>query len=204
MGLWGSPQEPVVPAGIDWVMVVIAVMLWGPQWAGRRVCCLCDNTAVVAAVNRGAAKDPTLSHLLRLLAFNIAVLDIHITAPPRGSKCISWCVIQEPAFFSLNPQASRIPAIIPPQLRENDDRTLRGTLRQQNTTWDFTELDSAVEHFLDSCTAPSTCSVYCPAAAQRRYAGFCLAYGISNPYPLQEDILCKYEAYLEKASNTEQ
>ena len=49
-------------------------------------------------------------------------------------------------------------------------------------------LDSAVEHFLDNCVAPVTRTAY--RSGQLRYAAFC------QPYPLQEDTLCRYVAHL--------
>ena len=77
---WPESWATVSIAPKELVPIVIAVVLWGPHWAGKPVCCLCDNTAVVAAVNKRSAKDPTLSHLLHILAFAVAVLDINITA----------------------------------------------------------------------------------------------------------------------------
>ena len=101
---WPESWLPLHIAPKELVLIVIAVTLWGPQWAGRRVCCLCDNTAVVAAVNKGAARDPALSHLLRLLAFNTAVLDIHITARhlPGAQNASADALSRNnlPAFFS--------------------------------------------------------------------------------------------------------
>ena len=101
--------------------IVIAVVLWGPHWAGKRVCCLCYNMAVVAAVNKGSAKDPMLSHLLRILAFAVAVLDMHITAYhlPGVQNALADALSRNRLrqFFSLNPQASAVPAIIPPSLK---------------------------------------------------------------------------------------
>ena len=41
---------------------------------------MCDNAAVVTAVNKGLAKDPNLAHLHRTLAFTTAVLDNPIRA----------------------------------------------------------------------------------------------------------------------------
>ena len=100
----------------------MTVTLWRPHWAGRRIRCLCDNAAVVAAVNKGAAKDPTLSHLLRILAFLAAVLDLYITAQhlPGVQNASADALSRHKLhlFFSLNPQASPVPAIIPPELRE--------------------------------------------------------------------------------------
>ena len=101
---------------------MIAVILWGPYWVGRHICCLCDNTAVMAVVNKGAARDSALSHLLCLLAFALAVLDITLTArhlpgaQNTSADALSRNNLQ--LFFSLNPQASPVPAVIPPQLRE--------------------------------------------------------------------------------------
>ena len=65
---------------------------------------------------------------------------------------------------------------------------------QQGTALDISELDAAVERFLGSGIAPSTRSMY--KSAQRRYSNFCIKYGIQDPYPLREDRLCSYVAFL--------
>ena len=57
-------------------------------------------------------------------------------------------------------------------------------------------MDSTVEHFLGSCIAPSTRATY--RSAQHRYAAFCMRYGIHLPFPLREDTLCRYVAFLAK------
>ena len=73
---WPATWESLPIAPKELVPIVIAVVLWGRHWVVRHICCLCNNMAVVAAVNKGAARDPNLSHLLRLLAFNTAVFDV--------------------------------------------------------------------------------------------------------------------------------
>ena len=47
---------------------------------------------------------------------------------------------------------------------------------------------------MGSCVVPTTRSAY--KSAQCRYAAFCMRYGVSPPYPLQEDILYRYVAFL--------
>ena len=59
---------------------------------------------------------------------------------------------------------------------------------------DVARLDGAVEHYIDSCVAPATRSAY--GTAHRRYTAFCGRFGVANPYPLTESILCRYVAFL--------
>ena len=124
---WFQLRWPPAWAGVsiapkELVPIVIAMILWGPQWAGQRVCCLCDNAAVVAAVNKGSARDPNLAHLLRTLAFTTAVLDISVRACHlAGVQNTSADALSRGKlnlFFSLNPQASPMPTIVPAELRE--------------------------------------------------------------------------------------
>lgn len=119
---WPDSWAPVSIAPKELVPIVVAATLWGPQWAGKHVQCLCDNGAVVSAVNKGAAKDPILSHLLRIVAFLAAILDMRITARHLpGTKNAAADALSRNnlrLFLSLNPQASPVPAIIPPELRE--------------------------------------------------------------------------------------
>lgn len=55
---------------------------------GQRIC-LCDNTAMVAAMNKGTAKDPVLSHLLRVLALVAATPNLNIVARHLPSNLYS-------------------------------------------------------------------------------------------------------------------
>ena len=121
---WTESWKSLPIAPKELVPIVLAVILWEPHLVGRHICCLCDNAAVVAVVNKGAARDHALSHLhvLRLLAFAVAVLDIMLTArhlpgaQNASADALSRNNLQ--LFLSLNPQASPVPAVIPSQLRE--------------------------------------------------------------------------------------
>ena len=41
------------------VPIVLAAALWGSAWSGQHVLCKCDNMAVVCAVSKGSAKEPS-------------------------------------------------------------------------------------------------------------------------------------------------
>ena len=119
---WPEEWATVSIAAKELVPIVMEAILWGPQLAGEHVQFLCDNAAVVCAVNKGVARDSTLAHLLRILAFSAAILDMHFTACHLpGVQNISADALSRNhlrRFFSLNPQACPIPTIIPPELRE--------------------------------------------------------------------------------------
>jgi hypothetical protein len=105
---WPESWASITIAPKELGPIVVAVTLWGPYWASKCIRCLCDNAAVVAAVNKGSAKDPTLSHLLRILAFLAAVLDLCITAQHlpgvQNASADAQSHNKLQLFFSLNPQ----------------------------------------------------------------------------------------------------
>lgn len=105
---WPESWASITIAPKELGPIVVAVTLWGPYWDSKCIQCLCDNAAVVAAVNKGSAKDPTLSHLLRILAFLAAVLDLCITAQQLPGVQNASADVQShnklQLFFSLNPQ----------------------------------------------------------------------------------------------------
>ena len=119
---WPADWRVISIAPKELVPIVMVVVLWGLYWAGKNVRCLCDNTAVVAAVNKRSARDPTLAGLLRTLAFVAALLDISVSAQhlPGVQNTSADAISRDnlPLFRSLNPQAAPIPAIIPLELRE--------------------------------------------------------------------------------------
>lgn len=53
----------------EFLSIVIACAVWGHQWRGATIRCLCDNAAVVAIVKSGTSKDPLAMHLMRCLLF---------------------------------------------------------------------------------------------------------------------------------------
>ncbi len=87
-GSWGCAAIQTHPAPHSWFQVpwpttwagrniaakeltpvVVAAAIWGPNWWGQKVLFLSDNMAAVAAICSGAAKDPSIRHLLRCLFF---------------------------------------------------------------------------------------------------------------------------------------
>ena len=103
------------------VPVVLAVAMWGSQWASCRVLVRCDNTAVVAAVNVGSVRDPHLMQLLRCLHFFCAVYGVTVSASHiQGAKNgIADAISRNhmSMFHTLVPQAPAQPAILPSSLR---------------------------------------------------------------------------------------
>ena len=176
---WFQPEEWAKNISIapkELVPIVVATVLWGAHWAGGHVRFLCDNAAVVMAVNRGSARDPSLSHLFRILALVTAILGIHTTAKHLpGTQNTSADALSRnklPLFFSLNPQASPVSSHCTPRT------TVTGV--QHSATVDIAELGASVELFLHNCIAPTTRAAY--RSAQRRYERFCDKYGVSPLY----------------------
>ena len=49
------------------ILILLAVVKWGPVHRGARFCYNTDNQAVVTVVNTRQAQDPILLHLVRCL-----------------------------------------------------------------------------------------------------------------------------------------
>ena len=66
---WPEDWDSTNVAVKELVPIVIAAAIWGPQWIGLNVLALCDNYAVVQAINARRAKDWDIMRLLRCLFF---------------------------------------------------------------------------------------------------------------------------------------
>ena len=77
---WPSSWLDISIAPKELAPIVMAMALWGPQWTNTQVCALCDNMAVVAAVNKKVARDPALSRLLRILCMPCAIYNVSLIA----------------------------------------------------------------------------------------------------------------------------
>ena len=119
---WMESWSNVHIAAKELAPIVVAVAVWGHLWKGHRICCYCDNIAVVFALNKGSARDPHLMRLLRTLFFFSAVHDITLSARHIAG------VLNDSAdalsrdnlslFFSINPQARPQPSLVPRELLE--------------------------------------------------------------------------------------
>ena len=99
--------------------IVLASMLWGHQWQGKRVQFNCDNMAVVSCLLSGSSKDPATMHLLRCLWLITAFyqFDLHATHIPGKLNLAADALSRNnlSCFLSLFPQASWSQTRIPPQ-----------------------------------------------------------------------------------------
>ena len=109
-------------------------------------------------------------------------------SPARCSERLSRCTITKQTTAVLFSQSTGI------SRSSNYPTIVKETGSRQKAQLGISDLDGAVERFLDSSVAPSTRSAY--KSAQRRFAGFCVTYGIQHPFPLQEDTLCRYVVFL--------
>ena len=173
---------------------MVAVALWGHTWKGRRICCYCNNIAVVFALNKGSARDQQLMHLLRALFFFCAIQHIslsaqHIAGATNDSADALSCN-NLALFLSTNPQVAPQPSLIPWELLE--------LVFNRSLLLDVSNLDQAVHGYLKGCVATSTLASY--KSTQRHYLTICQVAAIRVPFPLREDTLCRYAAYLGQQS----
>ena len=82
-GEWFQLYWPALWSGVhitvkELVPIVIACAVWGKNWQGKTVRFRCDNAAVVAIINSGRSKEPTVIHLMRCLSFFLAHFNVFI------------------------------------------------------------------------------------------------------------------------------
>ena len=117
---WSGLWEQVHITIKEFLPIVMASALWGPQWEGQHVECRCDNAAVVAIIRSGTSKHPLAMHLLRALSFFAAHYKFTISAThlPGILNTAADALSRNKMhlFLSLVPQASPRPTPIPPEL----------------------------------------------------------------------------------------
>ena len=87
-GRWGNCVYKLsIPLGMDDLGIVqlemlnlfLALRIWAPNWAGKRVRFECDNQAVVAVMKSGKTRDMVLAAYARNIHMLASVFDIEIT-----------------------------------------------------------------------------------------------------------------------------
>ena len=161
----------------------MAVTLWGPLlpvW----YCSSCSGN------QQGFSQGP--STVLPPVATGLCVSSawhIHYGMPlPWGHKLVRGCTVSQNIATVLSSQPTGIssPSYYPTRAE--------GVGPKQGAQLDISSLDGGVEQLLESSVAPATLKAYKPA--QQRYSSFCMKYNIQPLFPLQEDILWCYVAFL--------
>ncbi len=124
-GEWFQLRWPASWAGVhitikELVPVVLGLALWGQQWKGQTVRCLCDNAAVVADLNSGRSKDERVMHLLRALFLVVAKHSIYVVGEhiPGVDNGAADALSRDrlPVFLQMVPEAATTATAIPEEL----------------------------------------------------------------------------------------
>ena len=117
---WGGQITSCHITTKELVPIVIAAAVWGPNWKGLTVRAMCDNSAVVAAINSGTSRAQEAMHLLRCLAFICAKFNfsMHANHIPGVDNTLADALSRnnDQLFKSLYPQGNPAPTPIPVEL----------------------------------------------------------------------------------------
>lgn len=117
---WNKKAQQWHIAPKELLPIVAACLVWGKQWAGKRVQCYCDNMAVVEVLNNGYSRDKDMMHLLRSLFFiteynSIVLQAIHIA----GSTNVAADAVSRndmARFSQVQTGAAASPSQVPSQV----------------------------------------------------------------------------------------
>lgn len=110
-------NDPISMALLELYPIVVAVVLWGHEWSGKRIKFLCDNLATVQIIRKRRSKSAIIMKLMRKLTWksaceNFLILCDHV---PGKENVIadSLSRFQMARFREAAPTASKDPVNIP-------------------------------------------------------------------------------------------
>jgi hypothetical protein len=100
--------------------IVVASILWGSTWSGKRIVFNCDNQATVHIITKGRSKEPIIMKLMRRLTMcalrnNFAIYSVYVPGV-HNSIADSLSRLQMDRFRELAPDAARMGTPCPPLL----------------------------------------------------------------------------------------
>jgi hypothetical protein len=98
--------------------IVVAAVLWGKDWTGKRILFYCDNSAVVDIIKKHRSSDLKISSLVRTLCFcaaknNFDAYSEHL-AGAKNITADALSRLQMAKFRVVAPKADRDPTSCPP------------------------------------------------------------------------------------------
>lgn len=117
---WGSASCHLHIAAKEMVPIIVAAIVWGKGWKGRKVVARSDNSAVVSTLNSRYAKDQVLMQMMRCLFFVEAYYGFDITASHipgvRNDLADDLSRNRADLFLMKKTDACQIPTCIPVSL----------------------------------------------------------------------------------------
>lgn len=97
--------------------IVVAALIWGHRWIGKRIVFMCDNSATVSIIQKGRSKSAHIMPLMRRLTwcaatYNFSVLSKHV---PGKFNVIADALsrLQIEKFRRVAPEAHPYPCRVP-------------------------------------------------------------------------------------------
>lgn len=111
-------DETLSMAFLELYPIVVASILWGRQWTGKRIVFNCDNQATVHIITKGRSKEPVIMKLMRRLTmcaakYNFAIYSTYVPGV-KNNIADSLSRLQMTRFQMLAPEADRLPTHCPP------------------------------------------------------------------------------------------
>ena len=167
------------------------VQCGGRRWVGQVVRVSCDNTGMVAVVNSGYSRSPQIMHLLRCLFFIRANFQLELWARhiPGVQNIIADAILRNSmsVFFSQAPAARGPSHELAPGAVPRLDIQGHGKVVQQ---------------LFSAGLAPASQRNY--RSGTNRFLEFCQTMHIHNPFPLTEQVLSLFVAWLHSRQLAEQ
>jgi hypothetical protein len=119
-GTWPEQWKSFNITVLELFPIVLAVFIWGTDWANQNIIFFTDNEALVSVINTKSSKEKRVMCLIRVLVktclfHNIVVKAKHIP----GKKNVFADMLsrlQIDTFHNLAPWADSMPTMIPPHL----------------------------------------------------------------------------------------
>ena len=139
---WDTRTQGLHIAAKELIPIIIGAVVWGKTWKGSKVVAYCDNSAVVAVVNRRYCHDKIMMQLLRCLFFVEAYLQFQISASHvaglHNGLADDLSRNRLPSFLKKKPDANVVSSVLPISLLQwllSSQEWTSPTWMQQFTTF---------------------------------------------------------------------
>jgi len=110
-------KDMISMAFLELYPIVAACVLWGKEWACKRILFHCDNMATVEIITKARSKVPSIMRLMRRLTWCAARdnFTVHARHIPGVKNCVADALsrFQMQKFRQLAPQADTVPTQCP-------------------------------------------------------------------------------------------